>query len=585
MKCMMHSSLSWAARSLGVALLFAFAGRALAADPDTAWKWKPALTPKALLIEGLWSDTFRLDAALHSAGIGYREAYVSRSPFLAGYTQLFDMPAAEKLREYSVIVIANLDAPAITPERLKVIREFVAQGGGLVVLGGYWAYSRGAYAGTPLEEMLPVTFPSENRIPPNPGGLPLRPAPQATWKFGDDFGAKPAAFYVQSLVPKPESSVQLLAGEKPAVVSGTFGQGRVVALALTANGEGGAGVLPFWDWPQWPKVLGQAIDWAAGARPLSPNAASGKSQAPLTEDELNSLTLGTGVTPELVRRICERPTPETAEALFLHLMGPESTGKVSLAMAYRALLPFAKEAWGSKLTTSLEKFSPDLEGRQATLILLGASKDPGAYAILRAAVEKEPTRDAAIEGLGLLGNTGAIPLLREVLSRAEAACKAQATEDEPTPGVFARQQGSTIVAAAIALYRLGEPTAVARLLEVHRRVRLFQMIFENAAKRRVRATDPAGIAIKKGLIEAEQKLNAMLEQLRVQAGPVPEKQMPAFVQAAAEAADPVDVEWMTLAMEQSVMFSPATAWQPLTKARDGIIARTAAALVASPIAK
>jgi len=75
----------------------------------------------------------------------------------------------------------------------------------------------------------------------------------------------------------------------------------------------------------------------------------------------------------------------------------------------------------------------------------------------------------------------AIPLLRELLARSEGACKSQATEDEPAPRVFARQHGSTIVAAAIALCRLGEPEAVPRLLEVHRRVRLFQRVFENAA--------------------------------------------------------------------------------------------------------
>ena len=57
----------------------------------------------------------------------------------------------------------------------------------------------------------------------------------------------------------------------------------------------------------------------------------------LTEDEVNSLMLGTGVTPELARRICERPTPETADALFTHVMRSEGGGKVDLAMVYHGL--------------------------------------------------------------------------------------------------------------------------------------------------------------------------------------------------------------------------------------------------------
>ncbi len=568
-------------RGIFLLLALSFIGRAAAAD-SPAWEWEPALTPKALLIEGLWSDFFRLEPALHVAGIGYREAYVSRSPFMPGYTRLFNMPSEEEMRQFSVIVIANLDAPSVNPERLKQIREFVSQGGGLVVLGGYWAYSRGAYGGTPLEEMLPVTFPTENRIPPNRAGLALRAAPQATWKLPADFTAKPMAFYIQSLVPKAEGTVQLVAGDKPAIVSGTFGKGRVVAFALTANGDGAEGILPFWDWAQWPKVMGQAIDWAAGARPPAPDASSRAPKGMLTEDEMNGLTLGTGVTPEIARRISERPTPQTAEALFLHVIRPEGGGKVTLATVFRTLLPFAKVGWGARLRESLEKFSPDLEGRQGGLILLGASKDPEAYGILREAVQKEPTKDAAIEGLGLLGNPAAIPLIRELLVRSENACKAQATEDEPTPGVFARQHGSTIVVAAIALYRLGEPEAVPRLMEVHRRVRLFERVFQNAAKRRVRDTDPTGVAIKKSLIESDRQLGLMLGQLRAQAGPLPEKQTAAFVRAATEATDPVDIEWMSLVMEQSTTSVPAATWQPLTKARDGIISRLATALGNGP---
>lgn len=503
---------------ISVMLACVLVGRAVAADDVPAWKWEPSLVPRALIVEGLWSDFFRIEPAMHSAGLPYRQAYVSRSPFFAGYTRIYNLPKGEELKRFSVIVIANLDAAALGPERLKVFREFVSQGGGLVILGGYWAYSRGAYEGTPLEEMLPVTFPPEHRIPPNRGGLPLHPAPQATWKKPLDFAAKPCAFYVQAFVPKADATVQLLAGDKPAFVSGTFGKGRVVACALTANGDPPKGVLPFWDWPNFPKLVGQAVDWAAGARPLSPEDTASAAKLVVTEDELNSLALGAGVSPEIARRICERPSPQTAEALFAYVMRSERGGKVNLAMVHQALRPFAKVEWGARLRESLEKFSPDLGGRQAALSLLGASRDPAGYGIITEAVQKEATKDAAIEALGRLGKPEAIPLLREILARAETACKTKATEDEPAPEVFARQQGSTITEAAISLYRLGEPEAVPRLLEVYRRVRLCDRIFQNAIKRRVRETDLQGIAILKRLHDGAQKLDATLARLREEAG-------------------------------------------------------------------
>ncbi len=549
----------------------------LAADTKPSeWRWQPSLVPHALLIEGLWTDHFRLTPALHDAGLRHHASYVSRSPYFGGYTRFYDLPEASELNRFSVIVIANLDAPSLNNERLKAYREFVANGGGLVVLGGYWAFSRGAYAGTTLEEMLPVTFAPEHRIPASAEGLPLRASPQATWKFAADFAAKPVAFYVQTLAPKPGATVQLLAGDKPALISGTFGKGRVVACALTANGDEATGSMPFWDWPAWPKVLGQALDWAAGARPAAPPTVV-SSLPVLTEDELNNLALGSGVTPDMARRIGERPTAALADALFQHVMRGESGGKVDLASVLPTLLPFAKAEWGAKLKESLEKFSPDLKGRQAALILLGATRDPAALGVLSDALTKEETKHAAMDALGWLNRPEAIPLVRSALTRAEAACSGPGPDDAPAPDAFALQHGSTLVHAALALYRLGEPEAVPRMAAVYARVHLLHRIYENAVKRRVAETDLQGTGILKRLHEGRQKLALMLEKLRAEAGPLPLTQRTAFLQAAASASDPAAVEWLGLVMEQSTSL-PAATWQPLTTARDGIIARMAKAL-------
>src|SRR4051812_39264763 len=84
----------------------AFALPALAAEP---WQWAPSPVPKALVIEGLWSDYFRWEPALHEAGLLYQAGYVSRSPYFQPYTRLYHVPARQELQRYSVIVIANLD--------------------------------------------------------------------------------------------------------------------------------------------------------------------------------------------------------------------------------------------------------------------------------------------------------------------------------------------------------------------------------------------------------------------------------------------------------------------------------------------
>jgi hypothetical protein len=297
----------------------------------------------------------------------------------------------------------------------------------------------------------------------------------------------------------------------------------------------------------------------------------------LTDAEVSALMLGGALTPEVAQRFCARPDPACADAVLASVLSAEAGAKVQITTVVRALLPFAKTQWGPKLRTALEKFSPDIKGRQAELILLGASKDPAAQGILLEALQKDPTKDAALEGFGRLGETAQIPLIKEVLARAEAACKNTATPDEPAPGVFAREHGSTIVEAALALYRLGDPEALPRLLEVYRSTRLYERIYKNAIKRRVVETDQQGIGILRRLHEGAQNLEAMMAKLRDEAGPVPASQIAAFVKVALDADEPTNVEWLCLALEQSGSVSPVV-WKPLQGARDQTVVRMAAAL-------
>lgn len=55
------------------------------------------------------------------------------------------------------------------------------------------------------------------------------------------------------------------AGEKPILVLGTYGKGRVAVFAGTVLGEPDEGTLPFWEWDHWPTLLGRTLQWLAGA--------------------------------------------------------------------------------------------------------------------------------------------------------------------------------------------------------------------------------------------------------------------------------------------------------------------------------
>ena len=55
------------------------------------------------------------------------------------------------------IVLADMPAPPIPQYALKMIRQTVENGGKLIVLDGVFTLQKGEYAGTVLEEILPVS--------------------------------------------------------------------------------------------------------------------------------------------------------------------------------------------------------------------------------------------------------------------------------------------------------------------------------------------------------------------------------------------------------------------------------------------
>ncbi|NMZ44120.1 glutamine amidotransferase [Pseudomonas oryzihabitans] len=93
-----------------------------------------------------------------------------------------DFPATlEALRDYQVIILSDIGANSLllhpdtwlrsrrTPNRLAALREYVLQGGALMMVGGYYSFQGinggGRYRGTAVEEVLPVRcLPYDDRI-------------------------------------------------------------------------------------------------------------------------------------------------------------------------------------------------------------------------------------------------------------------------------------------------------------------------------------------------------------------------------------------------------------------------------------
>ena len=575
------------------------AAEAAARKPSAAPAWKPLVIPKALVAVGPWGDMFRWREALHAQGILYDDGYRMQNVY-HGATQMIGMPPSpEAWFDYAVIVLADVDAPALGPERLEAIHRFVQQGGGLVVLGGPWAFSRGGYAGTRLEAMLPATFPVEYRIVFQPGGAALKPAMSATWWAQGDspiFAAPtatspsqalaaakigtvpptPRAFYLQTLAPRPQAIVQLLAGDKPALISGAFGNGRVVACGLTVLGKPPSDALAFWDWDEWPKLLGRAIQWAAENRPLQPRDKPASSPQPPSDEEVQRMRLDSvPLSEEFLARFVAAPTAPVATLVFERLLADDK-GKSRLPPPLvDALARYAQPAWEEPLRKAADDLNPDRARRWAMLELLGATRGPQAAKVLRGLVEDQIADPGAVDGLRRLGDPAHVPALLRVYRQSVALADFRLPDPLAVDRPTATRQGILAAHVAAALYGLGDREGVARMLAIHREIRLLRRIYGNAAKRRVADLDATGQGIRKALYDKREDFARLEAHLLDAAGPVPALQREALVEIARTAEDEADVSWLAAAL----MKSPAGShWSPLRQAKDGILRRLAQVL-------
>jgi uncharacterized membrane protein len=562
-------------------LLFSLASVSPAAEPTVnqnavpvVFQWQALEIPKALVAVGVWGDNFQWSEALHQQGIEYQSAYRAQNAYHRPQVQMVDMPTElADYQRFSTVVLINVDAPALGPARLEAIRQFVERGGGLVVLGGYWAFERGAYAGTPLEEMLPVKLPPRGEFHHARTGTLLAADAFSDWHWKVNFDAAPRAFYYHPLIAKPRANTILHAGDSPVMFTGSFGVGRVVACGLTVNGKPSGAGLAFWDWEDWPALLGQAIEWAGANRPLHARQTVAAKTVSIDADEAEKLRLGfQKLSPEVLARFIASPTAPAADAIF-SLLFPENQQQIEFSPALvAALAERVQPEWSEALVQAADSLNPNLPQRRVALELLGATQVPVAAKSLLVALDDTDISTAAIAGLRRLQDAAQRPALERLYEKSLASADFRNFGEGTLGNTSASVQGRIAVACAIALYHLGDASGVQRLVELHREIRLLRRIYNNAAKRRVVETDPTGIAIRAAIYKQAADFSALEQQLLQAAGPVPESQRAAFAALAKNATQAEDVLWLAAAMHRT---PGSVDWSALAQAKDGIIRRLA----------
>ncbi|MEO7242537.1 MAG: glutamine amidotransferase [Variovorax sp.] len=191
---------------------------------------------------------------------------------------------AEGLDAYDCIILSDIGANSLllppevwihsrrAPNRLKLLRDYVLRGGGLIMVGGYYSFQgiNGAarFRNTPVEQVLPVSIhPFDDRLELPEGIVPQR----SVGADGHDIlkgvaGAFPYLLGINEVVVK-DGATELLAlpqeeGGHPLLVVHQAGEGRSAAWTTDI----GPHWLPneFLHWKGFQTLWRNLILWTSG---------------------------------------------------------------------------------------------------------------------------------------------------------------------------------------------------------------------------------------------------------------------------------------------------------------------------------
>ncbi len=186
----------------------------------------------------------------------------------------------EGLRDYDVIILSDIGANTLllhpdtwakgrpTPNRLKLLREWVREGGGLAMCGGYYSfagiYGAAKYYRSPIETVLPVDIhcfddriEAPQGISPQvvDGSHPITDGMPSPWPYLLGFN---------ELVLKPDAQLLAKVDEYPLLAIRAEGAGRTLAWA--------SDIGPHWcpegfaTWEGYGRLWNQSVEWLAGKR-------------------------------------------------------------------------------------------------------------------------------------------------------------------------------------------------------------------------------------------------------------------------------------------------------------------------------
>jgi len=191
---------------------------------------------KVLQVKGLFWQQYGLDKVV--ASDSRYDLNLPDYPYVYGYDAI-------------VLTDATYNGSAVSMRQM--LRDFVQDGGRLVILGGPMTLGFGRMRYTMTDAMLPVLLTGDHEVARCDPPLLLGPA--ANVAYPD----KPAVYWLHDLQPRPGANVLAYAGSHPIALAATYGKGQVIVFTGTVLGEGTEISKPFWESASWTGLLKRMV--------------------------------------------------------------------------------------------------------------------------------------------------------------------------------------------------------------------------------------------------------------------------------------------------------------------------------------
>ncbi len=469
------------------------------------WNLPKPNPPRLHIGKGLWWDYFHLGEVMAEMGGAFpTSSYYSRGQYgasLGGFPNTW-----QKIGSHNLVILANIDAASLRARGRALLEEYVKNGGGLLILGGPFAFQRGGYRYTSLDRMLPCDLVGKNRLKAD--DLVWKPTAEASKWLPKNlrWELSPRAFYYHPMKPRPASTVLVEAGGHPIVAVRPYGKGRVGVIAATVEGDP-RDQLAFWEWGDLPRLIAAVSNWvmanpkAVKAQPMNekdrqqlealampaPDDRKADRERQLRQllrkcrdksfaMELLSTVSNSESDPnhKFVKNVAATVLPfvdENFEEEIESLLESNATGKSELGL--RVLGRCASDDAEDILTNYLEKGASALSSGEPDEIL-GAAAGPGLSAELDMAANGR-LKLAAVLALGDLGEQSTIKALRRA-TKEFSKKRQQNTEVDLVPDLNENVYQQSLASRC----RLGDSKAVGPFLDALLRNALEIEEFENA---------------------------------------------------------------------------------------------------------